>query len=61
MTDDIDLMTPKEASNLIHVSVSTLAVWRVKRKNLPYIKIGNKVLYNRPDLVKFIKDRRCGC
>ena len=45
----IELVSPADLAEELHTTVGTLATWRsTKRVNLPYTKIGNKVLYLRP-------------
>jgi hypothetical protein len=49
-----DLLTPEQASALLHAAPSTLATWRcTQRYTLPYIKIGSKVRYERRAIVAF--------
>jgi hypothetical protein len=44
----IELVSPDDLAKELHTTVGTLATWRsTKRVNLPYTKIGNKVLYLR--------------
>ncbi len=51
-----DYMTPPQASQLLHVPESTLAVWRsTNRVIVPYFKLGGHVRYRRADLEKFIE------
>ena len=52
------LMTPFDTAEVLDVTVNTLAVWRcTSRYPLPWIKIGNKVLYRPEDVSKFITER----
>ena len=54
-------LTPYEVSKLIQVSQGTLAVWRTtKRYNIPYVKIGGKVLYPVGSLYSWINSRVVG-
>ena len=51
-----DLVRPAVASQILGVSVQTLAIWRcAKRYSLVYVKIGSRVFYRRSDLAAFIK------
>lgn len=53
-----DLLTPFQASEMLGVTEGTLSVWRsTGRYNLPYVKVGRKVLYSRNALESWIKDR----
>ena len=49
------LLTQDEAARLLGVSPRTLATWRcLGRYNLPYVKIGSRVLYRPEDIQAFI-------
>lgn len=48
-------ITDKEASIVLGVKASTLAVWRsTGRYNLPYVKVGRLVRYRIRDLAIFL-------
>lgn len=48
-------LTRSEAADYLGVKPSTLAVWAcTKRYNLPYYKIGSRVMYKLADLDDFI-------
>lgn len=50
-----NLLTSKEAAQHLRLAERTLAVWRCTGKvNIPYIKIGGRVLYKKTDLDLFI-------
>lgn len=53
------LLTPSEAAELLGLdNYRTLAVWRcVRRYDLPFVKVGRKVMYRVDDVMSFI-DRR---
>jgi excisionase family DNA binding protein len=49
------LITPATAAEILGVTRGTLQVWRsTGRYNLPYIKIGGKVMYKRTAVMAFI-------
>lgn len=49
------LLTPTQASEVLGISVQTLAIWRCnKRYELPYVKVGRYVRYRTSDLSEFI-------
>jgi hypothetical protein len=53
-----ELVTPIQVSRSINVTEGTLQVWRsTGRYDLPYIKIGGKVMYRVSDVNKFIESR----
>lgn len=52
------LLTPIEVSEILGVTVETLALWRHhKRYDLPYVKSGRLVRYRECDVQEFIKSR----
>ena len=54
-----EMVTPKQVSRSINVTEGTLQVWRsTGRYDLPYIKIGGKVMYRISDINKFIESRK---
>ena len=48
-------ISPKEAAEYLGVAVKTLEQWRMRRKNLPFVKLGSRVLYRIADLDKYIE------
>lgn len=52
------LHTPEQVAKNLGITSGTLQVWRAtQRYNLPYIKIGSKVMYRPEDVQNFIKNR----
>lgn len=52
------LLTPMEAAAILGTTVKSLAVWRCTRRyDLPYVKVGRKVLYREEDIQSFIEAR----
>lgn len=49
------LLTPNQASEILGISIQTLAIWRCnKRYNLNYVKVGRYVRYRYADILAFI-------
>jgi excisionase family DNA binding protein len=49
------LITPDQAAEILEVKPSTLEKWRVTRRfNLPYVKVGRRVLYRAEDVIAFL-------
>lgn len=58
MNANIELLTTKQASEYLQISVGTLAVWRTNNTyNIPYIKCGGRVRYHRADLDAWLASR----
>ena len=53
------LITPKELSNILGVSESTLAVWRTQKTYpLPYVKVGGRIRYDLKDIDIWLENRK---
>ncbi|HZR31199.1 MAG TPA: helix-turn-helix domain-containing protein [Terriglobales bacterium] len=54
------LLDPLAAAEFLGLdSAGTLAVWRcTKRYDLPYIKVGHKIMYDVADLLAFLESRK---
>ena len=56
---DTDILTPDQVAQYLGVTQHTLAVWRCEgRYNLPYIKIGRLVRYERSAVRAFLSERK---
>ena len=52
------LVTPENTSKLLGVTPGTLQVWRsTGRYNLPYVKVGGKVMYRLSSINQFINEQ----
>ncbi len=49
-----DLITRKEAAELLHISCTTLQLW-TKEGKLPFYRIGRKVFYRRSEVLISLK------
>lgn len=54
MAEDI-YFTDEEAANHLRLSVWTLRQWRCKGKGPKFLKIGRRVLYQKTDVLDFVK------
>jgi excisionase family DNA binding protein len=54
---DTDLLTTKEAADLLRHTDRTLIRWRNERKGPGFVKCGKKVLYRRSDLVGWLESQ----
>ena len=59
--DGLSLLPRKRAALILGIEPQTLAVWACnKRYNLPYVKIGRRVMYRLADIMTFIESRTVG-
>jgi len=53
-----ELLTPEQTAEKLHTTPGVLATWRhTGRYNLPFIKMGRKVLYKAEDVSKWLDER----
>ena len=52
------LLTPKEAAEVLRVSLSWLAKARMRGDGPPYVKVGRSIRYREADLLKWTKSRQ---
>ena len=52
----LDLLAPDEAAAMLDLKEETLATWRAENpgKGPPYVKIGRKVYYRKPDILAWV-------
>lgn len=55
MTNERKCISTKEAAEYLGVAAATLTSWRMRKENLPYIKLGSRVLYRIADLDKYLE------
>lgn len=59
--DRAELITPAEAAAILGVRPASLAVWRCRRSpDIPFVKVGSLVRYERLALEDWIASRRVG-
>ena len=51
----IELLTQDEAAALLHKSQRVLRFWRTAGVGPAYVKLGKTVLYNRDDLITYVR------
>jgi len=52
------LLSPQETADLLGVSATTLSVWRCRGpEELPYVKVGSRVMYRQSDIDNYLEDR----
>lgn len=53
-----DLLTPRQAADILGVRTQTLALWRsTGAHGLPFIKVGTSVRYERSALTAWLRSR----
>ncbi|PSH03366.1 MAG: DNA-binding protein [Acidobacteria bacterium] len=51
----LDLLTEQEATAFLHKSARVLRFWRTAGIGPAYVKLGKTVLYDRADLIAYIR------
>lgn len=52
----MDFMTTKELAELLRIPAGSLNNWRTRGGGPPFLKFGQRVLYPREEVMKFIKE-----
>ena len=50
----VELLTTEDVSRITGISQETLAQWRSKKINLPYLKIGKLIRYDKRDVEAYL-------
>lgn len=53
-TTEDKLITSEEVMKLLNISTTTLQIWRDQKK-LPFLRMGNKILYNKAEILQALK------
>jgi excisionase family DNA binding protein len=52
-----NLLTPKQAAEMLQVALRTLATWRYEGRGPRYVKVGRSVRYRPEDIAKYVRDQ----
>lgn len=59
MTNELQLLTPDQAAEMLGLKPQTLQNWRVtKAESLPYLKYGRHVRYRLEDIQRWLETKR---
>ncbi len=53
----MDLMTANQLATEFHISIPTLARWRMEREGPPYVRVGRSIRYRRGDVEAWLARR----
>ncbi len=57
MSPEVDLLTTKDAADLLDVAPITLATWRQENKGPRYVRVGDRnIRYRRADLAAYLEE-----
>jgi hypothetical protein len=60
MNSDRDLLTRREAAEMLRLSEHTLAIWALTDKNLKIVRFNRSVRYHKKDIEDFIREHTFG-
>lgn len=58
MSSDIKFLTVEDVGNMLQVTRAT--VYNLKKKGMPYIKVGKNIRFDQDEVVDWIKANRNG-
>jgi len=57
MDHDTELLTTSETATFLRLKPQTLRMWRYRGGGPRYLKIGNRVIYRRKDVNRWLAER----
>ncbi len=58
MSSDVKFLTIEDVADMLQVTRTT--VYNLKKKGLPYIKIGKNIRFSQEDVINWVMDNSCG-
>jgi len=52
-----ELLTPQEAADFLRIKIRTIYDY-TSRKKIPFYKVGHKVVFDKADLIKWVRESR---
>ena len=52
-----NLMNEKEVASFLGLKPQTLAIWRMRKEKIPFVRIGRRIAYRREDVEKWLESR----
>jgi excisionase family DNA binding protein len=52
--ENVVLLSPADAAKVLGVSRSCLAKWRMRRRGIPFVRVGASVRYRVEDVQRFV-------
>ena len=58
MSSDVKFLTIEDVADMLQVTRTT--VYNLKKKGLPFIKIGKNIRFNQEDVINWVMNNSCG-
>ena len=49
-----NLMNEKEVASFLGLKPQTLAIWRMRKEKIPFVRMGRRVAYRREDVERWL-------
>ena len=53
-----NLMNEKEVASFLGLKPQTLAIWRMRKEKIPFVRMGRRIAYRREDVEKWLEAQR---
>ena len=50
-----NLMNEKEVASFLGIKPQTLAVWRMRKEKIPFVRMGRRVAYRQEDVERWLE------
>ena len=52
-----NLMNEKEVASFLGLKPQTLAIWRMRKEKIPFVRMGRRVAYRREDVERWLESQ----
>ena len=53
-----NLMNEKEVASFLGLRPQTLAIWRMRKEKIPFVRMGRRIAYRREDVERWLEAQR---
>ena len=52
-----NLMNEKEVASFLGLKPQTLAIWRMRKEKIPFVRMGRRIAYRREDVERWLESQ----
>ena len=52
-----NLMSEKEVASFLGLKPQTLAIWRMRKEKIPFVRMGRRIAYRREDVERWLESQ----